>query len=564
MRAGCCIGIALLSLGWVTSIGLAADDSAETFPHRRTIGGAEVEARSGPGSQFYVTDRLPPGTQIDVYRRDPGGWLGIRPPRGSFSWVRRDAIQETSQGDVARVLGADTVCRVGSQVAEVSEHTGQVYLEKDELVELLADPIAGLETIGQLEKQGWCRIAPPAGEFRWVRESDLDKAEPLAAAKPQPGGWKEKTPDAGDVQSLEKSSPDVESDVRPAAWLELKSDPGGMSTADVIQTAAEEEAVDDRPAATVDATEVRADEASAAPRPARQATPSQAPPQLIASDAAPPQAKPASAKPAQDDSEWKPSRAPAAEPDAATPAAGSAKPAELMRVPGDSASLYPPRNIPAAEPPASAPQARTATAQPAPPVGASDASPDRSTGWVALGRVSNEELLDIELRLSVLASQDVHAWRLQPLRDRIETVLPRLNNKADRDRADQLLARIAEFEQLQNRFAQFGQTASNAADPTAKRSGAIPPVGLLDEAEGRFDGSGWLVPVHSTRRIAPPYALLNAQGEVLQYVSPAPGLNLHRYLRKQVGIHGQRGYAAALNKPYLTAERVVDLSRHVR
>jgi hypothetical protein len=50
----------------------------------------------------------------------------------------------------------------------------------------------------------------------------------------------------------------------------------------------------------------------------------------------------------------------------------------------------------------------------------------------------------------------------------------------------------------------------------------------------------------------------------LGYVSPTPGLNLQRYVRKQVGIFGLRGYVPTLNKPHVTAERVVDLDRHLR
>jgi len=84
------------------------------------------------------------------------------------------------------------------------------------------------------------------------------------------------------------------------------------------------------------------------------------------------------------------------------------------------------------------------------------------------------------------------------------------------------------------------------------------------EAEVKYDGSGWLVPVHSATGAAPPFALLDAQGEVLGYVSPTPGLNLQRYVRKQVGIFGLRGYVPTLNKPHVTAERVVDLDRHLR
>jgi hypothetical protein len=70
--------------------------------------------------------------------------------------------------------------------------------------------------------------------------------------------------------------------------------------------------------------------------------------------------------------------------------------------------------------------------------------------------------------------------------------------------------------------------------------------------------------VHSTKRAAPPYALLDGEGRILHFVSPAPGLNLHRYLRKEIGIYGQRSFISSLEKPHVTAHRVVDLNRHRR
>jgi hypothetical protein len=80
----------------------------------------------------------------------------------------------------------------------------------------------------------------------------------------------------------------------------------------------------------------------------------------------------------------------------------------------------------------------------------------------------------------------------------------------------------------------------------------------------RFDGSGWLLPVHSKKRTAPPYALLDEEGRLLQFVSPAPGMNLHRYLRKEIGVFGQTSFIESLSKPHLTAHRVVELDRHRR
>jgi hypothetical protein len=47
-------------------------------------------------------------------------------------------------------------------------------------------------------------------------------------------------------------------------------------------------------------------------------------------------------------------------------------------------------------------------------------------------------------------------------------------------------------------------------------------------------------------------------------VTPAPGLNLHRYERRRVGLYGQKAQTRSLNAPHLTAHRLVDLERHAR
>ena len=51
----------------------------------------DVYVRSGPGENYYPTDKLKAGQEVEVYRHDPGGWYAIRPPKGSFSWVARPA-----------------------------------------------------------------------------------------------------------------------------------------------------------------------------------------------------------------------------------------------------------------------------------------------------------------------------------------------------------------------------------------------------------------------------------------------------------------------------------------
>jgi hypothetical protein len=174
----------------------------------------------------------------------------------------------------------------------------------------------------------------------------------------------------------------------------------------------------------------------------------------------------------------------------------------------------------------------------------------------------------LEVDLAMMVAQDSQAWRLAELRQRVDANLVRFETTAERVQARRLLERIGEFEQLQSRMAQASPptvppATATASSPPAAGSAPADTAGSA-AADVKYDGSGWLVPVHSATGAAPPFALLDAQGEVLGYVSPTPGLNLQRYVRKQVGVFGLRGYVPTLNKPHVTAERVVDLDRHLR
>jgi len=70
--------------------------------------------------------------------------------------------------------------------------------------------------------------------------------------------------------------------------------------------------------------------------------------------------------------------------------------------------------------------------------------------------------------------------------------------------------------------------------------------------------------VISRSQQAAPYAVVDEDGKPLAFVTPSPGLNVGRYVNKQVGLYGRRGYIDALKTPHVVAERVIDLERHVR
>ena len=54
-----------------------------TFPYKATVASEDVYVRSGPGQNYYPTDKLKRGQEVEVYRHDPGGWCAIRPVEGA-------------------------------------------------------------------------------------------------------------------------------------------------------------------------------------------------------------------------------------------------------------------------------------------------------------------------------------------------------------------------------------------------------------------------------------------------------------------------------------------------
>ena len=130
------------------------------LPYTAKITAEDVYVRSGPGQSYYPTDKLDKGAKVEVYRHDPGGWYAIRPPEDSFAWVSARYLTP-GEGNLAVVSAENVAARVGSRFSDIRDVI-QVRLRKSEVVEVL-----GAETDDRGEHR-WYKIAPPAGEFRWI------------------------------------------------------------------------------------------------------------------------------------------------------------------------------------------------------------------------------------------------------------------------------------------------------------------------------------------------------------------------------------------------------------
>ena len=79
-------------------------------------------------------------------------------------------------------------------------------------------------------------------------------------------------------------------------------------------------------------------------------------------------------------------------------------------------------------------------------------------------------------------------------------------------------------------------------------------------SNAQFDATGWLNELKQGRGTEPStYVLQDENGKIIYHVTPIPGLNLNRYLRKRVGVNGQLGFNQRLNLRHITIERVFPL-----
>lgn len=169
------VGGWLLCAGLVQAMlcGARAEDG---FPYTAYINVDDVYVRSGPGKNYYPTCKLPRGATVEVYRHDPGGWYAIRPTEHCFSWVSGKYLKPEKDG-LGVITGDRVVARVGSEFSDIRDVI-QVRFYRGEEIEVLGAKKFGE---GSSAQQTWYRIAPPAGEFRWVYGKFVDNEPPTYA-----------------------------------------------------------------------------------------------------------------------------------------------------------------------------------------------------------------------------------------------------------------------------------------------------------------------------------------------------------------------------------------------
>jgi hypothetical protein len=526
---------------------LSADLGDEPYEGFVIVDQADVLA--GPSRRYYTTARLAYGDSVQVFRRDAGGFLAIRPPADSFSWVAAEQVQMTGERTIGRIIATDAASWIGTNLERVREHQHHVQLKPGELVEVLGRrTVDGEDGAGEI----WLKIAPPAGEFRWIRGTDVSREPPeprespksrfanratrFAPSKSREPSELDAAAESNDAESEEYVEPRrfYSPAAKPLAEADREADEPReqVAAAEVAEEVAEQvieqaEPEPSKPRSTIRLTDLYATEqVKGAVQPARYDPPTDpAVDNSPAGDGFVPRKR----------KRLEPAPVPTSVKSSAAPRANRAP--SMIRVPQPSSFV-------SRASAASSAAARPASTHPA----TIRARPLEQSAFAA-------ELDALEVDLALMLAQSQQVWNLAPLKERGERLVEQGPTPADRGRARLVMDRIHEVEQA------FDVPELNAP-PAA--SLATPASAAPSPADPKYDAVGILKPVLSEGRPIAPFALVDREGNTLGYVTPGPGLNMNRYVDKEVGLYGRRGFIETMRLPHVTAQRVIDLDRHRR
>lgn len=554
------------ALAAIVSLFLAhALAAAQQFPYVGYVNRDDVALRSGPGKNYYATAMLYQGDTVEVYRHDPGGWYAVRPPKGSFSWVLASNVRLVD-GQLGVVEGQEVVARVGTDHGDTRDVI-QVRLDEGEEVVVLEAQQFGEGS----DAVTWFKIAPPAGEFRWIAADAIDRerlvddaveessdVETLSVDEPQeadeptspPRRLKpiaaeelvEEVEDLADEEMSDEVPDEVDEEVeqprsakKPQKRRSAKQRSAPPAEADESDNSREDVSYDEEYTEEEEESSPRHEE-RARRRPPRDEEPTyeeEPDDQEEYED----ESYDDQVEQAQYQTPIEKSRARRAEAAAKSRAARVASRSKIDDKYDPEATL----------------RSRERHLGEAP---SSDISGDHESTDLP----PNAAIEEIDLALSTMVTDEPHRWDLQPLKMRTEEILAEAPTAVERGRARLLLSRIERFEDVQRRSKALASAQANIERRRgqvdrvreARRAG---PVSAEINAS-RYDGVGRLAQIDSNKPGGASYALVDSAGRVRSYVTPAPGVNLRHYLGQSVGITGTQGYLPDADRHHVTARRV--------
>jgi hypothetical protein len=131
---------------------------------------------AGPSKDYYPTSDTKRGTPLEVYHRTHDGWLGVRPPDSSFSWVPASQAYLLPGGRSIEITDTKAVSWIGTELGSAKQYRWQVQLNLGEQLKVLGE--SSVANGAEAREALWYKVAPPDGEFRWIEQSAVSKIPP--------------------------------------------------------------------------------------------------------------------------------------------------------------------------------------------------------------------------------------------------------------------------------------------------------------------------------------------------------------------------------------------------
>ncbi len=508
------IAISIIGCLSKTTAAQLVDDDLQ-FPYQAMVLKDKAEIRSGPGEVHYATGKLKLNSMVEVYRHDPGQWCAIRPVSGSFSLIAESAIEIVEEG-IGRIVEDGTLAWVGTSLGPVDQALWQIKLKRGETVEILGQANwprpDGHSTI-------WYQIAPPAGEFRWINEADIQRPPTL--------------------DELVSSSANRET-VRAASRQEDTKPTGRRARYDShVQPATYQSTHTNSPSSLSGDGTAKSQQLSSVNQGWRRST------------------RPMG-RADEDRSSLQNSQGPGSTYSAQnSPNLNGFQAPSTPRSNWNSNARFASLNV---DPIFDMKQSMADY----------DSRRDGPTGQVQDSRNSldakgatplSQRLANIELRLTNELIKDPEQWQLLELRQVAKSVHDETNDPMERLQAQKFLTKLDSCREIST-----GYQNVNTGTQRARRDGTV-GSGLSNTSSfslgTTYDATGWLNElVRDGGTSQSNYVLQDANGNITHHIAPAPGLNLHRYLKTKVGVIGKRGFHTGLKLNHVTVERIVDLQRN--
>jgi hypothetical protein len=149
---------------------------AQVYPSQAVLQ-QDVEVRSGPSKTFFATSRLMRGDRIMVLRecKESPGWLEIKPPPGSFSWINGKYVKlvDVRYGVVDADPARPVPVMPGSTLVNQEPNRECIKLTVGTIVIIYDRPLSiGSDT--------WMPVLPHPSEVRYIPAESVKAATTVA------------------------------------------------------------------------------------------------------------------------------------------------------------------------------------------------------------------------------------------------------------------------------------------------------------------------------------------------------------------------------------------------